>query len=191
MGISISQTYAKIGIETTPARLDMESRPAKLELKQKHAKVNIETELPKVLIDQREAFASAGLKNVFEMTREAAQRGVETALQYTGQVAGDGDIMAAIEDGYDAIAQISERNFIQVSEWNIDFIPKTGPKFEVTGSLDIEAERNWEGANNGVEGEFIPQNLSVNYTPYQVRIFLRQYASINISYTDSKVDVKV
>lgn len=191
MSLSISQTYSKIGIETTPARLEMESRTAKLELKQKQAKVNIETELPKVLIDQREAFASAGLKNVFEITREAAQRGIESAQQYTGKVAGDGDIMAAIENGYDAVAQISQRDFIKVDEWNIDFIPKTGPKFEVTGSLDIEAERNWEGVTNGVEAEFIPQDLNINYTPYQVRIFLRQYASINISYTDSKVDVKV
>jgi hypothetical protein len=191
MSLSISQTHAKIGIETTPSRLDINTRFAKLELKQKPAKINIETELPKVLIDQSEAFASAGLKNVFEQTREAAQRAKENALQYTAKVAADGDTMAAIESGVDAIAQISERDSIQIAEWNIDFIPKTGPKFEVTGSINIEAERNWEGINNGVEGNFIPQDINVKYTPYQVRIFLSQYASINFSYTGNKVDTKV
>ncbi|NLD49166.1 MAG: hypothetical protein GX660_18555 [Clostridiaceae bacterium] len=191
MSLTISQTYAKIGIETTPARLDMSTRLAKLELKQKPAKVNIETELPKVLIDQHEAFESTGLKNALEITREAAQRGMESALQYTGKVAEDGDTLAAIENGYDAIASIAERDLIQVYEWNIDFIPKTGPKFEVTGSINIEAERNWEEANNSVETKFIPHSLKVDYTPGQVEIFLRQYASVNISYQDSKLDTKV
>lgn len=190
MGISITQTYAKVGIERTPSNLQMSSRLAKLELSQKHAKVNIQTELPKVIIDQSEAFASAGLKSYSELSREWAQLGHQNALEYIGKVSGDGDQMASIENGTDAIANISDRDSIVVYDWNIGFIPKTGPKFSVTGSVNIEAERNWEGVNNGVQGTYTPPNLEVNYTPSKLKFFLREYPSINIKYEGNNIDVR-
>ena len=191
MALSITQTYAKTDIERTPSKLEISSRMAKLELSQKHAKVKIETELPKVLIDQQEAFSSAGLKNSMELSREAAQEGIKRAMEYIAKVAQDGDQMASIENSTSVIADIALNENLKTYDWNIDFIPKVGPKFEVTGSIKIEAERNWNGANIGVDATFVPGELDIKFTPAKLRIFLKEYPSVKIKYEDNKIDVKI
>lgn len=188
MGLSITQNYARIGIDRNPSRLEMESQNARLELRQKHAKVNIKTDLPRVEIDQYEAFASAGLKNFLDLTKDAAQRGQQQAIEYIGKLAGDGDSLAAIERGGDPIIQIALRDAYPEHEFNIDFIPKVGPKITVKGSVQLDPERNAEGVNHGVEGNFTPANVNINYTPAQVNVFLKQYASIQMSYTENKIN---
>ncbi|MCX7923036.1 MAG: DUF6470 family protein [Clostridia bacterium] len=191
MGLTISQTFAQIGIERTQSKFEISTQSAKLEVNYKQAKVNIDSELPRVIIDQREAFASAGLKNYLELTKEAARRGIQQALEYIGNTAADGDQLAAIENKGNPIPAIAEKNAYPVHEFNIDCIPKVGPKIEVTGSLKIEPERNWEGANNGVHGDYTPPRLDVNYTPQKLNIFLKQYASISFDYQPKNVDIKL
>ena len=68
MALYITQTYARIGEEPRQS-LSLElSRHGGYY--QRHAKVNISTELPRVIIDQSEAFASAGLKSNEDMVRK-------------------------------------------------------------------------------------------------------------------------
>lgn len=191
MGLSITRTDARLGIETTPGRFDMESRRASLELHQKQAKVNIESELPKVLIDQYEAFASAGLKNSGDQAREAADLGYQQVMEFIGKVAEDGDTFAQIESGGNPIASFAERDAFPEKEFGLGFIPTTGPKFDVTGELNIQAEPNAEGVNNGVEGNYIPAQLNVNYTPAVVRIYMMNNPSINISFTGGNIDTYI
>jgi len=50
--------------------MEIETQNARFKLHQNHAKVEIETELPKIEIDQYEAFASAGLKNHLDLARK-------------------------------------------------------------------------------------------------------------------------
>jgi len=192
MSIEINRTNAQLGIERTPSRLEMRSESARLELHQKHAKVNIRTELPKVKIDQYEAFASAGLKNCYDLIREISQRAYQHVLEYIGKVAEDGDTLAAIERGGNPIADIAERDAYTEHEFGYNYIPKARPKIEVTGSLKFYPERNAEGVNNGVEGRFIPGSLKINYTPAKVKIYMKQYPSISIKYhPDKKIDIRV
>lgn len=191
MSIQIRQTYAQIGIETTPARLELESRMAKLEFVQKHAKVNIHTEHTKVQIDSYEARASAGLKNNGDIIREAAQRGHQQAIACIGQIASDGNRLAAIEKGGSPIAEMAVRDAYPQKEFGLDYIPKTGPKITVTGGVEYDPEENGQGVNNGVEGTFIPGSLNGDYIPYHVNIYLRQKAAVSISYTGSKVDASI
>lgn len=182
MGLNITQTYAKIGIDRSPTIFEMTARDATLELRQKHAKVNIHTELPRVEIDQYEAFASAGLKNNADIVREAVQRGYQKAYEYIGKVVQDGNALAAIENGGNPIAEIARRDSLKMHEFDIDFIPKVGPEITVKGDIDINFDKNSQGVNNGVDGNYTPANLNINYTPGQVRVFLSQYASIKFDY---------
>lgn len=193
MALSITQTYAKIGIETIPARFDFQSQNAQLELRQKHAKVNIETELPKVHIDQYEAFASAGLKNYYDLTKSEIEWAKQGVLEYIGKIAEDGNTLAAIENGGNPIAEIAEREFNTMNEFNIDFIPKVGPEISlVEGKVNIDPERNSEGVNNGVEGTYSPAKFNINYSPAQVKIFLSQYASIKFEYrSENKINTYI
>ena len=85
MALTISRIDTQLEYQRTPSKLDIETRNASLELHQKQAKVNIHTELPKVIIDQYECFASAGLKGNYDFTREAAQRGYQQVLDFIGR----------------------------------------------------------------------------------------------------------
>lgn len=189
MGLTINTTSALIGIERTPSRLDIQTQNAQLELKSNKVKVSIMTEQPRVLIDQYEARASAGLKNNHDMVKEAAQRAYQQVLEAIGRKAEDGDILAAIERDGNPIAEIAARDAWPQREYGLDFIPKAGPRFEVTGSVKIEW--NVEEIKKGVEGFYRPGRVSINFHPSVVKIYLRQYPSVKVRYTGNRLDTKV
>jgi len=192
MGLNITQTYAKIGVDRSPSRLQIQARNASLEIRQKHAKVNMDIELPRVEIDQYESFASAGLKNNGDMIKEGAQKGYQKAYEYIGKLVQDGNALAAIENGGNPIAEIARRDSLKMHEFNIDFIPKVAPKITVKGELNFDPEKNSEGVNNGVDGKYTPADLNINYSPSQVKVFLSQYASIKFDYNnENKINTYV
>lgn len=155
---------------------------AKLEYRQKHARVNINTEKPKVLIDQYECFAETGLKNNYDFAKEAAQLGYQQVMSYIQETAQDGNTLAAIERGGNPIAQIAARKAFPEKTFGLAFIPQSRPHIEVTGNVDIQWDRNWEGAMTGVEGNFIPGRVNIYFTPAKLSFLVRQYPSINFSY---------
>ncbi|HOQ02040.1 MAG TPA: DUF6470 family protein [Acetivibrio clariflavus] len=183
MPLYITQTYAKIGIETSPARLEMRSRWARLELKQNHAQMKMEITHPQIDIDQYEAFASAGLKNNLDLTRSEVEKAKQKILEYIRETAEDGDTLAAIENGGNPIAEIAARDLYTYRDYNIGTIPKVGPKITcIEGEVKIELEKNPDGSLNLVETNYVPSELDFKYTPAQIRIYLLQYASIKFDY---------
>lgn len=190
MGLSIRTTDIQLGIDRTPSSLNMDTRNASLELHQKHAKVNVTTEKPKVIIDQYQCFAEAGLKSSADLIREAAQRGYRQVMKFIGQTARDGYTLAAIENGGNPIAAIAARDASPQKEFGLAFIPKSRPKIEVTGSIDIQWDRNGEGVKNGVEGNYIPGYAKLDFEPARVDIYVKQYPSVDIEY-ESSVDLLI
>lgn len=194
MALNITQTFAKIGIETIPSSLEMRTQRAQLQIKQKHAKVNIETEPPILEIDQYEAFASAGFKNNSDLLTSEVERIKQEHLEMIGKIVDDGNTLSAIENGGNPIAEIAQRDSYTTHEFNIGFIPKARPEFNlIEGEVNIEVENgDYEGINNGVEVNYIPAQMNINYTPAQVKIFLSQYASIKFEFIkENKVDTYI
>ncbi len=188
MALEIRSAPALIGIDRTPSSLEMETRSARLEFRQKHAKVNIETEPARVEIDQYQCFAEAGLKNNFDFMKEITDRAKQQALEFVGKTASDGTRLAAIEKGGNPIVDISVRDAWPQHEFGLDTIPKSRPQYTVKGGVKLEPERNGEGTSNGVEGNFIPGNLNINYRPAVVNVYLRQQPSISIRYLGENID---
>lgn len=192
MGLEISQTYARVGIDRTPSTLEIKTENAKLELDNKEPKINIRTELPRVEIDQYECFASSGLKGPIDLTREFAQRGYQNVLDYIAKTAQDGNMMAAIESGVRAIPEIAARDAYPQHEFGMVSMPSAKPQITVKGSLEIEPERTSEGVNNGVDGVYTPGSVEIRYTPDKIRFYMEQYASVNIKYVpENMVDEKI
>lgn len=185
MALEIRQTYAKIGIDRTPGTLTMESSSARLELHQKQAKINIKTDLPKIEIDQYECFASSGLKNNGDMIKAAAQKGYQQVMSFIEKTASDGQRLAAIQNGGNAIVEIAKRDAFADVDAGYGYSPSPGPRITVRGGVKFDPEANGDGANNGVEGTFVPGRLSINFTAAQVKVNLQQYASLNIQYKDN------
>lgn len=190
MGLIINTTNTKLGMETRSSRLNIDSHIATLKLHQNHAKVRLDTEKPRVFIDQYQCFAEAGLKNNGDFTREVAQRGYRQAMKYIGQTASDGYALAAIENGGNPIAAIAVRDTSPRREFVLDFIPKSRPKIEVTGSIDIRLDGSGEDAFSTVEGNYIAGYTRMDFTPAKVNIHIKQYPSIDIKY-EPGVDVSV
>lgn len=190
MGLVITQTRAKIDVSTSPGRLEIQTNNADLKLHQKHAKINIQTDLPKVKIDQYEAFASAGLKNFLDLTLEERDLAKQHVLEQIATMAQDGDRMASIELPGNAIAEIAEKNAYTTNEFGLDYLPKVRPKITVSGgTLSIDPQRNGEGPHNGVEADYSPGKVSFNYTRSNVNIRMQQYNSLKFDYRPGKIDL--
>jgi len=189
LALEIRQTFAKIGIRTTPGRLEIKTRDARLEMRRIQPKLNISSEPARVEIDQYESFASMGLKGVLDFTAEAAYLGKRQVMDYISKKSSDGRRLAAIHRGGNPIADIARRNALQVRRFGLDFIPKARPRITVReGELKIEPETNENGMIKAVEAKYIPGDVEINYIRGKVEIYLRQKASISISYKGEKVD---
>lgn len=194
MALNISQTHAKIGIDTTPARFSIESHGATLKIQQKYAQLDIQSTLPKVEIDQYEAFASAGLKNSLDLAKSENEKGKQRTLEYIGKLVSDGDALAAIENGSNAVAEIALSDSFKPNNYNIDFLPKARPDISlIEGEMNINPEEvDFKGVQDAVEFSCTPAQLKLYYTPAQVEVFLAQYASIKCSYSSDKgIDVYI
>jgi len=187
MGLEINRMPTRLNVETIPSRLSIQTRRAKLELRHEEARVDIQTELPRVVIDQYECFASMGVMGPVARTRHEGQRAMQQALAYASKVAADGDSMAAIENP-DPLPDIAERDSRTEHEFGLDYIPKARPKITVTGGVQIRARPNAEGITNGVRGTYTPADISIEYTPAQVRISVAQYPSISMRYIPGRFD---
>ncbi|MDK2800251.1 MAG: hypothetical protein PWQ70_1870 [Clostridiales bacterium] len=183
--LRISQTYAQIGIQTQNDRLQLHTTQPKLNIHQEHVQVELESELPRVRIDQYQCFAEAGLKNNIDLLKEAAQLAQQQSMQYTAEIASDGDRLAAIENNGDAIVEIAERDAYPEKEFNIDTIPKSRPKIEVIGNLEISFKPG------GVQYNAVPGKVENNTNPGQVNIYMRQWPSIIFQYIGKNVDTRI
>ena len=180
--LRIEQTYARIGVETQRSEIQIQSKLPKLQMQQINAKIEIDKQEPRVIIDQRACFSSAGLKSVSELIDQAAQEGMQQAFAYAGKKASEGDMLANIRNKGNAIAEIARSNSVTVHEFNIDNIPKERPRIEVEGYINISA----------VKGEINSQveEGSVNITASEpkVNLYLREKPSISIQYVGSNFD---
>ncbi len=190
MGLSIRTTNIELGIQRTPSRMNLKTENARLRLHQEHTRINISTEKPRVLIDQSQCFAEAGLKSSRELSREAAQRGYQQVMKFIGQTASDGYALAEIEKGGNPITSIAVRRAYPQRQFGLDFIPKSRPKIEVTGSVNTKWDRSGEGVHNGVEGSYSPGYVRLDFEPTKFKIYVKQYPSVDINY-ESNVDVSI
>lgn len=184
--IKITTTNAQIGIQSTPTKMSIRQPKADFDMQQKHPKILLETEPIQIRIDQSQCFAEAGLKSYSALTEEQAARAKQAALEGIGRIVSEGNTLAAIENKYDAIAEIAASNFIQVADWNIDFIPKSRPKIDfVGGNVDISVD---EGT---VELRAKQNNPIIDVEVGSVEISLIQRPSISFEYIGKEIDKSV
>lgn len=190
MGLSIRTTPAQLDIRTTPAGLEYRNKMADFDIRQKQPLIRIKSEQVTVLIDQYQCFAEAGLKNNADLMREQAQKGYQSAMSYTAKKARDGDAMAKIGHKANIMIGFAKRDSIDIRDFNVGFIPKSRPSFQVQGgTVDLQPEfRNNMGEINGVTYSYRPGGVQFSYKPGNVDIRMKSYGSIDITYTGDNVD---
>ena len=189
MGLLISQTHSRIGIETTPSRLEIQTRNTQASAQHKNAQLNIQSEHPQIIIDQHDAFASAGLMTNTGIVEDAAQCGKQQVLDYIGKTAEDGDMLAAIEKGGNPIADIAERDAFPEHEFGIDIIPKERPKIDIKGNLRFNPDPiNDLGMRNGVRFTITPGGVYFSYKLGTTRFYMMQNPSAQTDNQGTKID---
>ena len=183
MPIQITTTKALIGINTTRGKQTISQPKGEQTIKTTAPKLKIRREAPRVIIDQYQCFAEAGLKNYIDLTKEYADLGHQYAMEGIARRVEDGNRMAMIQKNMpDAIPELAEKNaWDPQAEFNMGTIPRSRPKIDVEGSLDID----WEMGN--VDIQYTPQKPIIDFNPGKVEVYLRQKPSIEMNYVDARV----
>lgn len=179
--ILVHTTWAKIGIQTNNAALSIRQPCGQQSLEHRDVRMFVEREPTVVQIDQSACFAEAGLKNALELSRENAEMGRMAVLEGIARRADEGNMLAGIETGVSAIAEIAAQNLDTAKDFTIAFIPQSRPTINITGSFYLR----WE--IGGVDANYQPRYPEIEYTPGNVGIYLRQQGDIEIHYVDEKV----
>lgn len=181
--LRISKTDALLGIKTTPAKVSISQPKADIEMHQEYAKLRISKEPLQIRIDQSQCFSEAGLKNNTAFAEDIAMRAQQAILEGIGRTVSEGNTMADIENRANAIAEIAAGNSIQVSDFNIDFIPKSRPIIDfIGGKLDIQVDEGF------VELKSKPNRPVIDVEVGGVEIYLRQKPELKIEYIGNKLD---
>lgn len=183
--LNISQQYAKIdittvraatNITTTPAQLNMESEPATIEIRQPKGELEI---------DWRPFRASLGIKDPIEFAQDCAALGRRTVLETIGRIVQDGNRLAAIESGENAVAALAKESTMPpVSEITWAYLEP--PRIHYTAHQPVVSP-----SRGRVNYELIRGTLDLGFQPGQVNIHMVQYPALKLSVTESKsVDVR-
>ncbi len=184
--MQITTQKAVLDIRSTPAKITIRQPQADFDLKQTLPKFDIDTEQIRVVIDQSQCFSEAGRKSNGELIQEAAQMGMQAALQGIERRSSEGDMLAAIDNPTNPIPEIALNNLFEEKEFNIDSIPKSRPKIDfVGGTVDIKL----------IEGKIDivtkPNKAEIDVRLGGVEISLSQHPSITMRYIGENVDLMV
>jgi len=183
--LRITQTYAKIGMEISNSQLIMRSKPLQLKIHRQDTRMVIHSEKPRVIIDQSQCWKERGLKNPIDVVRESAQLGYKSVMSYISKKTEEGRELAAIEKGGNPLAEIAKRNFEIRKQFGMVTIPKSRPKIDVVGYLNIE----WIPGKVQIEVE--PAQLEIQATKPEIRYYLIQQPSVQIQYVGENIDLKL
>ncbi|KUO74764.1 MAG: hypothetical protein APF77_10905 [Clostridia bacterium BRH_c25] len=184
--IQISTRQALIGIESTAAKINISQPHADMQIESKQAVLDIHTEHVRVQIDQRQCFNEVGLMSNSALLDNAAQQGEQAVMEAISKAASEGDSLAAIENGGGAIASIAYSNSFHEVDYNIVSMPRSRPSIEILGgTIDIKIDDGY------VNLQITASKPEIDYQPGRVSFYLRQHPEVNITYTDSNIDIKV
>lgn len=182
MGLQINTVKPQIAINVTRPGMSISQPKGELYIETTKTKLNIDSELPKLIIDQYECFAEAGLKNYIDLTKENARHAGQKIAEAISRYIDDGNSMANIsKNSPDMIPELAENNAWQPQrQYDIGTLPKSRPKIDVTGSLDI----NWDIGKANIS--YKVNKPTIDIRPNKVEIYLQQKPSIDIRYIDDK-----
>lgn len=186
MAVLIHHTWPRIEINRIPAEQRLEQKLARIEIDTVPAQLEMVGEPFRLEINQYPCFAEAGLKNVFDLTRDEAERARQLALEGIAMRAREGDELAAIErKGNPLVEQALDAAFPPPAEFNIALMPVSRPEIRISGGkkLMIEPGRT--------EISYVPGYVNHVFRPGKVEIYLAQKPELKIEFTGNTVDISI
>ncbi len=186
MPIQIQSQQMIIGWNTKDASLSITGNLNNtLDIQIQPGELQINTSQPKVYIDQSEAFAEEGHKNVRQLMQELVSYSRQQWSAGVARTVSQGNELGAIENDVDPIPQQAIYNAyeLQEKEFGYGVIPSSPPRFDVEkGEVHISYNPA-RVINNTRRAE-----LDIQYSPWQIDYFVKQYASMKIDFVPSKLN---
>lgn len=179
---------AQIGINRENAKVSIEQPKADVNIKTEHVKVKVESTLVKVEIDQKQAFSESGLKGILELSIDNAKEAMQKNIQESGRIVEEGNQLADIANGSNAIAEIAYSKSANKSkhEFNMVTMPTSGADINVIeGNNDIQVE------GGTVDIEVKVNEPVVEYKAGKIEIYIKQKNSLEINAVKDKFDKQV
>lgn len=184
MMLSIRQSWAKIGLNSRLAQVKLKIKEPELALKSTHLKVQIKQEMARVECDATQCRVEAGYKTNTIFARDNRQLAWKTSNEYIANTAADGDMLASVEKYNIGDCMVHHA----AQSWNDkEFVFTRIPQSPVDITvIPPSLETNWQLGE--VKGDLDLGTIDNHFTPSELRVYLRQKASIDIKYLGSKVD---
>lgn len=172
--IRIQTQQGFLAARTQPARLEGAYEKKDLSIRGNNgARVQLQTELPRIQIDQRESFASAGLQRWLPQYLEFCEKSFQAGLERIGGIVSEGIRMMEIEKGGNAIAEIARNKGYKEVRLTISSV--TPPRISsIPGSVEVQ------DASSEVQTEWRDIDSTVRYTPASIEFSWNTRPSIEI-----------
>ncbi|MCM3628109.1 DUF6470 family protein [Paenibacillus glycanilyticus] len=176
--IQIHQQPALIGIQVRPAEQRIEQPQATMDMRQIPAKLSIEQPMGVLEVNQERAWDGLGLANNLEVSSRIYSQAKELALQGVARRMQEGRQLADL-------AHVKSNPIPEIAKnWR-----KEGPELPVAGPASIDnvdvsftpGKVQIEVEEGGVDLRVTPNRPIHDYTPGKAEIYMRQYASVQIT----------
>lgn len=188
MALSIQTTPAILAWNVTKPQQSIEQPKATVEGSLTLLKTKVEATLPKITIDQTQAFNESGLKTVRALGDEHVNFAKQKMQEGIGRRAQQGNQLAKISDHGNPISQQAAYNAYDqfLREFGMVTMPRSGPDIDVVeGQIDVQVT---EGE---LTGNIRAQKPIVNYQQGRIERYMQRYNSITIQYEGDNVDLQV
>jgi len=182
--LNMHQQYAQIGLNITKARLQLQTTPGKPEIQTIPAQLDIRSPRPQLHIDQSECFADKGYKSPFRLGDDLAAEAWSDYSAGIARMASEGDQLADFKNN--TIANVVSSHFCQPAEFNVQCVPKQPP---IINCEVYPVQFNNQAAQVNIN--YVPANVESNYQPGVVETYLRQKATLEISWVGNNIDSRV
>ncbi|URM33453.1 DUF6470 family protein [Cytobacillus firmus] len=188
--LQLTNTMAMLGLEQTSSKITIRQPLPDVKMRQPNAEVQIQKSKGHLEIDQTEAFADANLKHAFASIKDWTAKAKQKVLQNISKEVSEGKRLMKIEDTKESvIPQIAkEKSEPPPKVLNIGYMPKSAEsiKFHYQPS-EIEVKVK----THNPEIKFKTHNPSINFIPGDLRIYLKQMASLQIQAIGEALDQKI
>lgn len=182
--VLIHQTFGQISITQSSSRISVRQIPAEMNIEQRPAQLEIHTERGKLSIDQSAPFAEEGLRSSGQLSREAAQLGMQASLAYIGQTSEDGDQLKQDIKSGKAIANMAEKNSRPIiHDFNVGATPQSPVSFSYkSGKVQVDV------GVNPPKVQWVPHGVQIEVEKGEAHTTMGRYPSLEIQVVGGQFD---
>ncbi|MDW7662744.1 MAG: DUF6470 family protein [Bacillota bacterium] len=189
MSLQITSQKSLIGWDSQNAVLTQSGNAKKiLNLRTEKSNLQINTVKPKLSIDQSEAFGELGLKGIRAFMQESVGYARQIVNTGVDRIVSQGNEWLNIHTGYDPIPDQARYNAFEMFEKSFSgvFSPVARPQINVQSG---QISYNFTPAK--VVNSSQAEPIQIDYQPWRIDYYMKQYSSISISYTSTPFNQSV